>query len=514
MAFDPDAYLSDSSTQFDPDAFLKGSIPVAQPGIPGQTIPSIEPKTLAGRATSVLSNPSLAIPGFPIVKPLVDTTKQVYKAEEASPTPFEDTLPAVGGVVGGIVGSPGVITGGVGAGLGASAGEAGRQIIRRVRGKDVPETSLEAGKEIAKEGAIAGATDILFAGAGKTVLKGIEKAFVSKLGKSSFGRFKGFIDDMVKPNQSTKATAKALKSVEDKPVSNLSDTQEIIENVFAKKKLTHKKGAEAIRSKMMQESNLTSQEVGQMAQDLADAKSPSVAPSLPTTDANPYKMMGRIMDALGDKNLSYGDLLDIQKTVGNIAKFGKSNRTPIEKMYGTIYRSTGKDLARTAEEQGFSKAHKIMKEEGRKFYQRKFLSDAFTRATDLGAERGLNMGKLESELSLAEYTESEIKSIFGDKSKMVEALRDVVAEHSKAFGSKASLNPYLTPSGVKFFGKPGNFMGKLNLQSNVKKIGAKHGVDIPLPILDKTRKIGIPIAGATGITQSNVSRRKKATVKD
>lgn len=109
-----------------------------------------------------------------------------------------DALPAVGGAVGGVVGGAGGAAFGMGFGgvpgaiggatLGGGAGEAVRQLGRRVLGHDAPATSIDAAKDIGKEGAVQGAMEVAgqgamhaAAGAGRVLMENAVRPTMSLL---------------------------------------------------------------------------------------------------------------------------------------------------------------------------------------------------------------------------------------------------------------------------------------------------------------------------------------------
>jgi hypothetical protein len=86
-------------------------------------------------------------------------------------------LPAAGGLTGGTVGAAaGPVTAVGGAALGGAAGESARQLVRRAMGWEVPQTSMDAAKDIGVEGAKQGAYE-----AGGRIVGALGKGLAPKM---------------------------------------------------------------------------------------------------------------------------------------------------------------------------------------------------------------------------------------------------------------------------------------------------------------------------------------------
>ena len=90
-------------------------------------------------------------------------------------------LPAAGAALGGVAASPGVVTAAGGAALGGAGGEGLRQLAMRAIGASAPQSSEEAAKGIATEGAVQGAIQGVTGLAGKGLAAGGKRLMHSAL---------------------------------------------------------------------------------------------------------------------------------------------------------------------------------------------------------------------------------------------------------------------------------------------------------------------------------------------
>lgn len=144
------------------------------------------------------------------------------------------SLPIVGGITGGILASPGVVTTAGGAALGAAGGEALKQLSLRALGEPVPETSLEAAKEIGKAGAIEGGMSALGVGALKPISKlgklvttpsrGAIGKTIETINKAKGIALEGEAVNAPRTRKAIITWAKALKDIGD-PKTHLGDTK-------------------------------------------------------------------------------------------------------------------------------------------------------------------------------------------------------------------------------------------------------------------------------------------------
>ncbi len=91
----------------------------------------------------------------------------IIRIQAAKERAIEEAPEVIGGIGGGLIGAPIGQAGAIaGAGLGGAAGKAYQQLYKRISGKEVPETALEAAKEIG----ISGARQAAFEAGGRLVI--------------------------------------------------------------------------------------------------------------------------------------------------------------------------------------------------------------------------------------------------------------------------------------------------------------------------------------------------------
>lgn len=401
--------------------------------------------SLAEKATSAVTGFAKKTATLPFNFPKVqaETATDVLKTgiEADKKYPAENLLPAAGSVVGSIVGGTATLPSGagvpfgatIGAGAGGAIGEKARQGVRYLRGKEQDEGSA------LKEG-ILGATAEL---GGAAVFKVLRGFFTGKIAKGGIKTFTDKVTDILNPKQLDEAN-KAFEAIKAKPVSATSDTLETVQKFLEGRGITYKPSAEAIRRRLQTEA-LDTKTGMELSQELIEAKSPKLVSDLKTPLLNEYKSMANILDDLAKPDLSYGELKQIQETVGDLADFGKRERGVVEKTYGKIYDSIKADLERTAQEGGFGNLHKIVSDQRRKVVQSRIFKDLIeeSKIADASGER-LDFSLLARNL---DKTESEIKRIFGDDSGTVLVLRDLANEYAKRFPNRDLIHPFVSGTG-------------------------------------------------------------------
>lgn len=428
-------------------------------------------KVVSGVNTSITNplNPITGItPGlnkFNPISPIADVARAGISAERNYPA--QNLLPAIGGMIGSV--SP---LGVVGTALGASAGEAGRQIISRMRGQESPQTSGEAFSKIAKTGGEAA----LFDSVGKLAFRTIEGLMAKGMARKGMDSFKGYIDDLVKP-ESKKLTEEALEEIKDIPKSaDAMATQEVVGEILEKRGMSYKPSASAIRQKMMNEADLSPKEIFQLSEDLARAKTPKVVSDLQTPKLSEYQKLGDILDDLSQKDLTYGKMKQMQTTVGDLANFQSAERDTVEKMYGAIYKAIGDDMSATAKAGGFLDKHKFIYKNGQKYHQGEFLYNLFQKNRDFtpyGEE--VNYGKLAH--SLNKYNDRQLDLIFGERVKEIKALRDVVNNNAKTFRQEVISEPRATTHGNIWSSlHPTALINRLRYPEHIAAIAERRGV--------------------------------------
>ena len=173
-------------------------------------------------------------------------------------------LPIAGGIVGGIAGTLGGPAGSVGgAALGGAGGESYRQLLARGMGLPVPETSLEAAKDIGVEGGIQGVSE----GVGRGVGQGL-KLLAPPVGRglSSFGELltkvprRQFPRLFKDPSALFKGTRKAGKALEETLQKEGIDLTPTVKEVIDPQLGQARKIAREVASKFKQGGQLTAEE--------------------------------------------------------------------------------------------------------------------------------------------------------------------------------------------------------------------------------------------------------------
>ena len=460
-------------------------------------ISDIPEQSLAEKSSKFLQEPSSFMPLVALAKPAIETTPKLAQIGMSVKDP-EDILPIVGGAGGAAIGSIATLPSGgglpfgatIGAGIGGQVGETARQYVRAIKGKSIPETIPEALAKTGIEGAKQSALELTGSAVAKSAIKTFEAIGAKRLVGNSFNKFRSYLDNIFKAKTDTPiATIKTseFKQIKDKVASNLTDTGEFIDNLFSERGISYKPSKEALRKKLLDEADLSTPELAQIAQQIADEKSGKLTSNLATPDISKFKKMADILDDLSKNDLTYGDLYKIRQTSGDFAEFGKSDRSPIEKIYGSIYNNLNKDLERTAKEGNFFEIHKKLNQEGRKYYQRQFLNDIFEGSRNfLPTGEEVNYSILKNKLN--SYTDNQLKSIFGDEFKNIQILRDLTNTYAKRIKQENFVHPYVSMRGAGVSAHPSTLLGRFKTRGDVQTIGNRYGMDIPLPELKLSRK--------------------------
>lgn len=425
--------------------------------------PQTQQKSLADIASSTTKNIALS----PFGIPLGATARTAMAAQAADKRyPTQNLLPMAGMMVGSTMG------GIPGAGLGAAAGEAGRQLVSRARGQDAPQTPLDSGVKIG----VAGVEGAALEGAGRLAFRALEGLGAFKIAKKGMNSLKGYLGDVFKPTDKA-AVSKTFDSLKDIPKSTEANrTQDIIGEFLGDRGLSYKPSANAIRRRMFQDADLSPKELVQMSEDLARAKTPKVVSDLNTPDVSKYQTLGDVLDDLSKKDLTYGQMAQMQKEIGDMANFGAAERTPIEKLYGAIYRAMGDDMSATAKSADMLSQHEFVYKNLRKAHQEKLLSRLFEKSREFTPYgENVDYGKLATKLN--NYSDNQLETLFGGNAKEIKALRDITNHNARIFGQ-----PIVSePRGTTHFNvwasiHPMNLWRRMHYPEAIGAIGARRGV--------------------------------------
>lgn len=465
--------------------------------------------SLAEKATSAVTNFAKGTAKLPLNFPKVqaEMMKDVLQTgiEADKKYPAENLLPAVGSTVGAIVGGAATLPSGagvpfggtVGAGVGGALGEKARQGARYLRGKEQDEGSA------LKEGLL-GATSEL---GGAAVFKVLRGFFTGKIARGGIKTFVDKVTDIINPKQLDEAN-KAFEVIKSNPVSTTSDTLETVEKFLENRGINYKASAEALRRKMQSEA-MGSKQGMEISQELIEASSPKLVSDLKTPLLNEYKPMANILDDLSNPELNYGQMKQIQETVGDLANFGKRERSIAEKTYGKIYNSITKDLERTAKEGGFEELHKLVSDQRRKVVQSRIFKDLIdeSKVADAAGER-LDFSLLSKNLDM---TENEIRRIFGKDADTVLTLRDLSNEYAKRFPNKDLIHPYISGTGnIGATGRVSHLIERLKSpvapleQISRRRLGTSELAKKVYPTAEPVRNIRRGLSQGVGLSLSEI----------
>lgn len=459
----------------------------------------VAPQSLASRLFSSLER----VASLPVTfhREQFGTAKSVLQSGIASDKnfPAENLLPPAGGVIGAITGQeiPLPFASTFLSGIGSAIGEKARQGVRFLRGKPQDEgTAL-------KEGIMGAASEL----GGAAAFKVLGAAANKVIARTGLTKFADKVSSLLKPTQ-LKEADKLFETVKTKPVSSASDTLEFVQDFLESRGITYKPSAEAIRRKMQSEA-LSSTELTQMNEELINASAPKLVSDLKTPVLKEYEPMANILDDLANPDLSYGQLKQIQERVGDLANFGRGERTTAERVYGKIYNKVAKDLDRTAKEGGFEKAHSVISDQRRKVIQTRVMQNIIeeSKISDASGER-LDFSQIARNLNM---TDSEIKMVFGSDSDTVMALKSLATEYAGRFAKGEAIHPFISGSGNVGATARVGFLSR-HLKSPVsaaesvfRRQGGKVGVSDIFPAAKTVRRIrsGLFQGGRKAIPDEN-----------
>lgn len=456
---------------------------------------SSSPQSSVGRIVNLLKNIASTTATAPLQIPKIlpfQTAPEVGKAVVAADKnyPAENLLPIVGATAGAAVGSAATLPSGagvlfgapIGATIGGQVGSTAQKYISTLRGNQpVPKTPEEAVKETSLEGFKMGAYEL----GSSALLKGLEATGATGLARKGFGQLKEFLLNGTKPVEQSvvrETIAPYLKA----PAADSSEAKNFVGEILDKKgiKINDSGGSSATQKlseqqlKNLQDAGLSSDDIEKIAAqtkgvegnvaDIAKSVKPKLTSELQTPNVKDYQGLANIYQDLNKPDLTYGQLKQMQSTVGDSANFDSSERTGLEKIYGKIYSKIGDLLDKTAEDGGFSKAHDFAQTEGSKFYQNRFLSNAFSESRSFGAnDPSIDYGKLASKLN--SLSDKEIEMRFGDNAKYIQTLRDLANHGAKL--EKSAIYTRLSSRGTPAASvKVGSIFDKLNAKENIAKI--------------------------------------------
>lgn len=471
----------------------------------------ISDPSLSEKAASVVKR-AIPIPSSPNI-PLT----QFKQGSEAMKVPFEEAFPIAGMIAGGA--NPLL------AGAGGATGEAYRQIISRMRGGNVPETPTDAGKEIGKQ-ALAGAGGAIIGNVVSKYALGPIARFGARQIADRAARYAG-TEDLLPTGAIQKAVdyLKDYGTPEQRGVKNLLeafrykvkpnpnfDREGILGKVGGAPVVPERKTANLIQKKLenvylapeskvgidpdklkdlmgrgMSEADATLllQRIPSAEQSLrkiSSGESGKLTSQLQTAkeDMGDYRLAGRMLEDLQRPDITYGEILQMQKTAGEFANFqpkGNATRSPVEKVYGKIYNSLREnELAKTAEAGKFSSLHNQLAIEGAKTHQTRALNNIIEDSTD--PKGAIDFGKLYSHFNMSE---DKLTKKFGDNRQFAKALEAMAFDFMKRYGGTEVVR-----TGVNFSGTPyatlhtGKVLGQLGGRGEADRVAAKY--------LDPTQK--------------------------
>ena len=412
--------------------------------------------SLAERAVGILRRPELSLPLAPVMGvPAMRKVAEVLPVAEKK-YPAENLLPSIGGIAGGFAGGTATLPSGagipfgatVGAGAGGAAGEALRQKVRELRGKPSDEGSI-AVEGITQAGAEIG-TGLLF--------RFLKTLGAGKLAKEGMKKFSGKLSEMFTPANKT-VTESAFNRIKDIPVIDTveSETVKSINDIFGKRGISATgQILSPAQAKNFADAGMTQADIKLLSESMSSVRESvskiakgksgiTLKSELATTPLNKYQELGNVLNDLDLPNLTYERLRQVRQRIGDVANLDKPDiaRTPIEKLYGTVYHNLGLDMAKTAEKEGMLPIHNQVMEQSRKFYQEKLFKNVIEQSTTRtkGIDR-IKYSDLANELK--GYTEDELVRKFGDDAKYIKALRDLAETHAETFGQGAALTPRIS----------------------------------------------------------------------